>query len=158
MHLEIERKFLVRSEDFKKESLQKTYIKQGFLNSHKERTVRIRIADDKATLTIKGLSSNNGTSRYEWEQELTRDDAENLMLLCEEGIIEKHRYHIPTGTHVFEVDEFLSENEGLVVAEIELNHESESFEKPFWLGREVTGDVKYYNAELSKNPFKNWNH
>ncbi|WP_282017105.1 CYTH domain-containing protein [Salegentibacter mishustinae] len=153
---EIERKFLVISEDFKNEAFKNSRIKQGFLNTDPERTVRLRITGDKAFITIKGKSSKNGLSRFEWEKEIDIDEAEALFELCEPGIIEKTRYLVKTGDFVFEIDEFYGENEGLKVAEIELNKETDTFEKPQWLGREVTGEVKYYNSQLSKNPFKNW--
>ncbi len=152
--IEIERKFLVNHISFDRENSKKTYIKQGFLNTHKERTVRVRIRDDKGYLTIKGISSTDGMSRFEWEKEISLEDAQNLMLLCEEGFIEKTRFEIPFGNHVYEVDEFYGNHEGLIVAEIELNDANESFEKPNWLGKEVTGDVKYYNSFLSKHPYK----
>ena len=153
---EIERKFLVVSEDFKNEAFKNFRIKQGFLNTHPERTVRLRITGDKAFLTIKGKSSKNGLSRFEWEKEIDINEAEALFELCEPGIIEKTRYLVKAGDFVFEIDEFYGENEGLKVAEIELNKETDTFEKPRWLGTEVTGEVKYYNSQLSKNPFKNW--
>ncbi|UBZ08030.1 CYTH domain-containing protein [Salegentibacter mishustinae] len=153
---EIERKFLVVSEDFKNEAFKNSRIKQGFLNTHPERTVRLRITGDKAFITIKGKSSKNGLSRFEWEKEIDIDEAEALFELCEPGIIEKTRYLVKAGDFVFEIDEFYGENEGLKVAEIELNKETDTFEKPQWLGTEVTGEIKYYNSQLSKNPFKNW--
>ncbi|GGW98604.1 CYTH domain-containing protein [Salegentibacter mishustinae] len=153
---EIERKFLVVSEDFKNEAFKNFRIKQGFLNTHPERTVRLRITGDKAFLTIKGKSSKNGLSRFEWEKEIDIDEAEALFELCEPGIIEKTRYLVKAGDFVFEIDEFYGENEGLKVAEIELNKETDTFEKPQWLGREVTGEIKYYNSQLSKKPYKNW--
>lgn len=156
MPIEIERKFLVKELSFKAEAYKKSYIKQGFLNSNKERTVRIRIKDDQGYLTIKGKSNESGTSRFEWEQEILLKDAERLLTLCEKGSIEKYRYFIKSKQHIFEVDEFLGENLGLLVAEIELNNENETFTKPSWLGFEVTGDKKYYNSNLSKNPFCNW--
>ncbi|MCH3881530.1 MULTISPECIES: CYTH domain-containing protein [Tenacibaculum] len=156
MALEIERKFLVNSDRFKEEAYQKNYIKQGFLNSNKNRTVRIRIMDDKGFLTIKGKSNKSGTSRFEWEKEISKTEAVELFLLCEKGIIEKYRYLVKSEKHTFEVDEFLGENDGLVVAEIELSSEEESFKKPSWLGKEVTGKKKYYNSNLSKKPFCNW--
>lgn len=156
MNLEIERKFLVNSEGFKQERHQKLYIKQGFLNSHKERTVRVRIVNDKGYLTVKGVSNESGTTRFEWEKEISLNEARNLMKLCEEGIIEKWRYHIKIDNHLFEVDEFAGNNKGLIIAEIEISNENEYFEKPCWLGKEVTGIVKYYNSELSKHPYKNW--
>ncbi|MCH3883579.1 CYTH domain-containing protein [Tenacibaculum aquimarinum] len=155
MALEIERKFLVNSDRFKEEAYQKNYIKQGFLNSNKNRTVRIRIMDDKGFLTIKGKSNKSGTSRFEWEKEISKTEAVELFLLCEKGIIEKYRYLVKSEKHTFEVDEFLGKNDGLVVAEIELSSEEESFKKPSWLGKEVTGKKKYYNSNLSKKPFCN---
>jgi len=156
MSIEVERKFLVSSEDFKKEAFGKNYIKQGFLNSNKQRVVRVRIKDDVGFLTIKGESNKTGTSRFEWEKEITKGEAETLLLLCEESVIEKYRYLIKVGNHIYEVDEFLGDNKGLIVAEVELLNEEETFEKPLWLGEEVTGIVKYYNSNISKHPFKNW--
>jgi len=156
MGLEIERKFLIASEAFKEDAYKKSHIKQGFLNSDKNRVVRVRLKDDTAFLTIKGKSNTSGTSRFEWEKEISVNEANDLFELCEEGIIEKYRYLIKSGNHTYEVDEFLADNFGLIVAEIELNSEEEQFEKPQWLGKEVTGDVKYYNSNLSKNPYKSW--
>lgn len=156
MKLEIERKFLVANADFKKEAFKKAHIKQGFLNSDKHRIVRVRRIDNKAYLTIKGISNLSGTSRLEWEKEIEVKDAESLLQLSEHGVIEKYRYYVQSGDLVFEVDEFLGENEGLIIAEIELNHEHEAFHKPDWLGEEVTGTEKYFNSNLSINPFKNW--
>lgn len=155
--MEIERKFLVTSEDFKREAQKKTRIIQGFLNTDKERTVRIRLKGDQGFLTIKGKSTDDCVSRFEWEKEISKADAEALLKLCEKGIITKIRHEIPIEGHVFEVDEFFEDNEGLIVAEVELNHPSEQFKKPAWLGEEVTGDLKYYNSQLSKHPFKSWN-
>lgn len=157
MAIEIERKFLVTSNAFKEEALHSYTIKQGFLNSHEERTVRIRLKKDKGYLTIKGKSSDDGLSRFEWENKIPKHEAEQLLSLCEEGIINKVRYEVKLGKHTFEVDEFFGENEGLILAEVELNSENETFEKPHWLGKEVTGDIKYYNSQLSKSPYKNWN-
>ena len=156
MSLEIERKFLVKNLDFKIESFEKKYIKQGYLNADKNRTVRVRVSNTKAFLTIKGKSNKVGTTRFEWEKEIALSEAEELLLLCEPSIIEKHRYFIKKGIHTFEVDEFLGDNLGLIVAEIELNFENETFDKPNWLAKEVTGTVKYYNSSISKLPFKNW--
>ena len=156
MAIEIERKFLVKSEDFKTEAFKSYTIKQGFLNSHKERTVRVRLKEDKGFLTIKGKSTSNGLSRFEWEKEISKTEAEALLELCEKGIIDKIRYEIKCGKHIFEVDEFFGDNKGLIVAEVELNYEEENFEKPSWLGNEVTGDKGYYNSQLSKQPFKIW--
>lgn len=153
---EIERKFLVNSNAFKADSYQKTRIVQGFLNTHPERTVRIRINGQKAFLTVKGKSSKNGLSRFEWEKEIEVKDAENLLKLCEPGIIEKDRYLVESENHIFEVDQFHGQNQGLIVAEIELNSEEDTFSKPLWLGEEVTGDIRYYNSQLSKKPYLNW--
>ena len=156
MNLEIERKFLVKNDSFKEIAFKKKYIKQGFLNSDKERTVRVRIIEDKAFLTIKGKSNNTGTIRFEWEKEIPVIEAEQLMLLTEKTVIEKYRYYIKSKKHTFEVDEFLDENSDLIIAEVELTDENESFSKPSWLGKEVTGEVKYYNSSLSRFPYKSW--
>lgn len=154
--IEIERKFLVSSEDFKTEAIRKTPIKQGFLNTDKARTVRVRLKGDIGIITVKGASSDDGVSRFEWEKEISKTDAEALLKLCEIGIIDKIRYDIEVGKHVFEVDEFFGDNAGLIVAEIELSSTTEVFKKPNWLGEEVTGDAKYYNSQLSKKPFSTW--
>lgn len=154
--LEIERKFLVTSDSYKKEAFSKKRIIQGYLSSNPERTVRIRIKENKAYLTIKGNSNASGMSRFEWEKEISVDEAKNLLLLCEKGVIDKTRFEVKVGNHTYEVDEFYGENEGLEMAEIELQSETELFEKPDWLGEEVTNDNRYYNSYLSKNPFKNW--
>lgn len=153
---EIERKFLVTSEAFKNEAHKRTRIVQGFLNTHPERMVRIRIQGSDGFLTIKGKANKSGLTRFEWEKQIPLADAEALLHLCEPGIIEKTRFEVSVGNHTFEVDDFMGENEGLIVAEIELQSETELFQKPDWLGMEVTGDVKYYNSNLSKNPFKKW--
>lgn len=155
--IEIERKFLVTSEVFKKEAYKSTRIVQGFLNTHPNRTVRVRIKGDQGFLTVKGISNEAGTIRTEWEKEIEFSEAESLLKLCEEGIIEKIRYEVKAGKHIFEVDEFFRENQGLTIAEIELNDEDESFERPNWLGKEVTGDIKYYNSQLSNQPYNTWN-
>ncbi|AXT61508.1 CYTH domain-containing protein [Aquimarina sp. AD10] len=154
--IEIERKFLVSSEAFKKVSKTSTRIVQGYLNSNPERAVRVRIKGEKGFLTVKGKSNNTGTSRYEWEKEINVVEAEQLLALCEKGKIEKIRYEIPSGNHIFEVDVFSGENQGLILAEIELNQEDEPFLKPDWLGKEVTGDIRYFNSNLVKNPFRFW--
>lgn len=154
--IEIERKFLVKSTEYKKLATVKYKIVQGFLNTHKERAVRVRLRNDKGFLTVKGESNKSGTSRFEWEKEISATDAKALLSICEEGIIDKTRYQVTVGSHVFEVDEFHGLNQGLVVAEIELQNENEVFERPNWLGKEVTGEVKYYNSQLSKNPFIVW--
>lgn len=154
--IEIERKFLVRSDVFKKEAFNVTHIVQGFLNSDKNRIVRIRITDNEGFLTIKGPPTADGTSRFEWEKAISKTDAEALLNLCEPGVIDKIRYDIRMGNHVFEVDEFFGDNQGLIVAEVELGSASEVFEKPDWLGEEVTGQSKYYNSQLAKHPYKDW--
>ena len=154
--LEIERKFLVKNNTYLSESYKTLSIKQGFLNSDKNRVVRIRVLDNTGFITVKGISSKDGTSRFEWEKEIPLLEANSLLLLCEQTIIEKKRYLIKSKNHTFEVDEFLGANEGLIIAEIELSSVKEKFLKPDWLGKEVTGISKYYNSELSKNPFKNW--
>lgn len=156
MPIEIERKFLVKNDSYKTESSTILKIKQGFLNSNKNRVVRIRLVDKIAFITVKGISSEDGTSRYEWEKEIPKKEAEQLLELCEKTIIEKNRYIIKHAKHTFEVDEFLGANSGLCIAEIELESANESFEKPTWLGKEVTGNSAYYNSELSKSPYCYW--
>lgn len=153
---EIERKFLVTTTDFILESTKSFRIVQGYLNSNPERTVRIRIKGNRGYITIKGKGNESGMSRFEWEKEISVIEAEALLALCEKGVIDKTRYEVPMGNHTYEVDVFAGENEGLIVAEIELQSENESFEKPNWLGKEVTSDERYYNAYLSNNPFKSW--
>ncbi|NRD18731.1 CYTH domain-containing protein [Winogradskyella eckloniae] len=154
--IEIERKFLVKTQHFKTQASTSYAIKQGFLNSHEDRTVRVRLKKDSGFITVKGKSSSNGLSRFEWEKEITIQEAESLLLLCEDGIIDKTRYEVIYGTHIFEVDEFYGENDGLIIAEVELRSEEENFEKPNWLGKEVTGQIAYYNSQLSQHPFKKW--
>ncbi|MDB9755620.1 CYTH domain-containing protein [Winogradskyella sp.] len=154
--IEMERKFLVKSDAFKQEAFKSYSIKQGFLNSDAHRTVRVRLKKDTGYLTIKGKSTENGVSRFEWEKEITTIEAEALLLLCEKGTIHKTRYEVVAGKHTFEIDVFFNTNEGLIVAEVELNSEDEHFEKPEWLGEEVTGDVRYYNSQLSNRPYKTW--
>ncbi|MFK7781818.1 CYTH domain-containing protein [Psychroserpens sp.] len=154
--IEIERKFLVNSEDFKAESFKQTRIVQGFLNTHPERTVRVRLKGDQGFLTVKGKSTNDGLKRFEWEKKIPKQDAEALLDLCEEGVIDKIRHEVKKGIHVFEIDVFDGDNKGLVIAEVELEYEDAEFDVPSWLGKEVTGDIKYYNSQLSKHPFKNW--
>jgi adenylate cyclase len=156
MAIEIERKFLVLNDSYKKESYKKLTIKQGFLNSNYNRVVRIRIIGNKGYLTVKGKSSEDGTSRFEWEKEISIEEAFLLLAICEKGVIEKVRYLIRQGQHIYEVDEFKINNEGLIVAEIELSDVNEEFVKPSWLGKEVTGITKYYNSELSNTPYKSW--
>ncbi|TNJ47189.1 CYTH domain-containing protein [Tamlana fucoidanivorans] len=153
---EIERKFLVKSDAFKAEAFKQTRICQGFLNTHKSRTVRVRLKGEFGFITVKGISSDDGLSRFEWEKEIPKQEAEALLKLCEPSIIDKLRYEVKVGNHVFEIDQFFGDNDGLVVAEIELGSKNEKFIKPKWLGKEVTGDIKYYNAVLSKQPFSTW--
>ena len=155
MNQEIERKFLVKG-DFKSEAISSSVIVQGYLSSVAERSVRIRIKGEKGFLTVKGMGNESGTSRFEWEKEISVEDARNLLKLCEPGIIDKIRYLVPFGKHTFEVDEFFGENEGLLLAELELHSEDEPYEKPDWLGEEVTGNEKFYNVMLMKNPFTSW--
>ncbi len=155
--VEIERKFLVKSERFKDDAFNSYTIKQGFLNSHPERTVRIRLKNDSGYITVKGKSSDDGLSRFEWEQHIPKQEAEALLALCEDGIIHKIRYEVKLGDYIYEVDEFFGDNQGLIIAEIELNSENEAFETPNWLGEEVTGNIKYYNSQLSKQPYTKWN-
>ncbi len=150
---EIERKFLVKGEFPKDNGIR---IIQGYLSSVPERTVRVRVKGEKGYLTVKGIGNDTGVSRFEWEIEISKKDALDLLKICEPGIIDKTRYHVKVGNHTFEIDEFYGDNEGLVIAEVELKDENEKFEKPEWLGEEVTGDVRYYNSMLMKNPYKNW--
>jgi adenylate cyclase len=154
--IEIERKFLVSSDDFKAESTASYTIAQGYLNSNPERTVRIRIKGSKGFITIKGIGSVSGMSRFEWEKEITLTEAKQLLLLCEKGIIDKTRYEVKVGNHLFEIDEFHGDNQGLLMAEIELTAEEEEFVKPSWIGEEVTNDQKYYNSYLCSHPFSEW--
>lgn len=155
MPQEIERKFLVDGE-YKSKAYASSRIVQGYICSACGRTVRIRIRDDKGYLTIKGPADASGISRYEWEKEIPLDEARDLMKICEPGAIDKTRYLVRSGRHVFEVDEFYGENEGLVIAEVELSSPDEPFEKPDFIGQEVTGDARYYNAQLMRHPFCRW--
>jgi adenylate cyclase len=155
MAQEIERKFLVLG-DFKQQAVAEKRMIQGYLSSVPERTVRVRISGESAFLTIKGKSSDDGLTRYEWEKEIAVQEAQELLQLCEKGIIDKTRYVVPVGEHDFEVDEFHGDNEGLILAEVELKSLSDDVKFPDWLGQEVTGDVRYYNAELSRFPFREW--
>lgn len=155
MAIEIERKFLVDG-DFKKEATTCIHIVQGYLSSDPRRTVRVRIYGDKAFLTIKGCSDKEGLARFEWERVIDIQDAGQLLALCEPGVIDKTRHLVSVGEHTYEVDEFHGENEGLLVAEIELVSQDEEFERPQWLGREVTGDKRYYNSMLKSHPYKQW--
>lgn len=153
--LEIERKYLIAGE-YRHLALRSYRIAQGYLSSAPERTVRVRIKGEKAYITIKGQSSESGLSRFEWEKEISVNDAKDLLMLCESGLIDKTRYEVEFDAKIFEVDEFHGENTGLVLAEIELNSENEQINLPPWIGKEVTGDKRYYNSYLSKHSFKNW--
>lgn len=155
MGQEIERKFLVKGE-YKSQAYAQSRIVQGYICSARGRTVRVRIRDAKGFLTIKGAADAAGLSRYEWEKEIPLAEAQELMKLCESGVIDKTRYLVQCGEHVFEVDEFYGDNEGLVVAEVELASADEHFEKPDFIGQEVTGDVRYYNSQLMKHPYAQW--
>ena len=156
--MEIERKFLVVGDDFRRQAYASDDIKQGYILSSHGRTVRVRLRGDRGYLTIKGPSHDDGLSRYEFEKEISREDAEQLLLLCEPGIIEKTRYLVksPDGRHTFEVDVFYGDNEGLIMAEVELGAADETFEKPDFIGQEVTGDRRYYNGHLRLNPYRLW--
>ena len=156
MAQEIERKFLVLDDSFKHEAFSKSHIQQGYICSERGRTVRVRIRDDRAYLTIKGPSENGGLSRYEFEREIPLEDGKQMMQLCEPGIIDKTRWLVKSGNHTFEVDEFFGDNEGLVVAEVELSYEDEPYKKPHFIGKEVTGDRRYYNSQLRLCPFQKW--
>ena len=149
--IEIERKFLVKSSDYKKEAHQKTKIVQGYLTKDPHRTVRVRIRKDQGFLTIKGISSEDGPSRFEWEKEIPLNEAKELITLCLPTIIEKIRYEVTYKGVLFEVDEFEGTHSGLVLVEVELNSTEDIFEKPNWVGKEVTGDEKYYNSYLSNS-------
>jgi len=154
--VEIERKFLVTSDSFKRKASVTHQIVQGYLSTDPGRSVRVRIQGEKAYLTIKGATVKHSFSRFEWEKEIALEDAEALMPLCLPRTIQKTRYCVEFSGHLFEVDVFEGENTGLTVAEIELKNELEDFEKPKWLGKEITGIKKYYNAQLSQKPFTEW--
>jgi len=152
---EIERKFLIKNTDFLKETTG-TRITQGYLSTDKERTVRVRIKGEKGFLTIKGASNDSGFSRYEWEKEIDLQEAQELLKLCLPGVIDKTRCEVIIENHTWEIDLFHGENNGLLLAEIELSTEEEYFSKPEWLGKEVTGDVRFYNSYISEQPFCTW--
>ena len=152
MGKEIERKFLVKEGTWR--NAKGTRYRQGYLSTVKERTVRVRTIEDKAYLTIKGIAI--GASRMEFEYEIPRQDAATLLDICKRPLIEKNRYKTEHGGFVWEVDEFFGENQGLIVAEIELESEDQYFPKPDWIGEEVTGDPRYFNSNLIKNPYTKW--
>ena len=154
--LEIERKFLVRKGDaYKRAAFSNSHIQQGYIPADGA-TVRVRTRDDKAYLTIKGKSVNGGMTRYEFEKEITLDEAHSLLKLCKGGVVDKQRWLVKRGNHTFEVDEFFGDNAGLVMAEVELSSEDEVYEKPDFIGMEVTGDRRFYNSHLLTNPYSNW--
>ena len=173
MNIETERKFLVLNDDYQAQAVKSYRIRQGYLAHDSGRTVRVRIRDDKGFLTIKGPSIIPG-SRPEWEKEISLQEAEDLFALCKPGSVDKTRWIVPAGhaggstgsptvmadpdrpSRFFEVDEFHGENDGLVMAEIELGSPDEPFERPSWLGEEVTDDKRYYNGYLAEHPFKTW--
>ena len=157
MNIEIERKFLVCGE-YKSKAYSHINIEQGYFDSAPGRTIRVRIRDDKAYLTIKGPSNQAGLARYEFETEVSLEDGRQLMALCRPGRIDKTRWLIKNGKHTIEVDEFHGDNDGLVMAEIELGSEDEEYEKPDFLGKEVTGDRRYYNSHLMRFPYCLWGH
>lgn len=156
MALEIERKFLVTDSSYKEAAYRSDRIAQGYLCREGGNSARVRVRGDKGFITIKGPSKDNGLSRYEWEKEIPASEAWELIELCHGGIIDKTRYLVKSGKHVFEVDEFHGDNEGLVVAEVELASNDEEFEKPQFIGKEITGEKRYYNSHLSRIPFKYW--
>ena len=154
--MEIERKFLVKGDSYRRQARSSSHIRQGYISSAGRCTIRVRTRDDEAFLTIKGPSLDGGLSRYEFEKAITRDEAEHLMHLCEPGIIDKTRFLVDCGDHTFEVDEFHGDNDGLVVAEVELGSVDEAYEKPDFIGEEVTGIRRYYNSHLRRNPYRLW--
>ena len=156
MPLEIERKFLVLNDSYKKESFSHSHIVQGYICSNRERTVRVRIRDNRAYLTIKSPTSEGGLPCNEFETEITLEEGKQLMKICEPGIIDKVRWLVKSGKHTFEVDEFFGDNEGLVMAEVELSAVDEQVIIPCFIGQEVTGDRRYFNTQLRKYPYKTW--
>ncbi len=155
MGYEIERKFLVNG-DYKSHAFKSFLIRQGYLSLSGTSVIRVRIKGEKAFVTIKSALAEGKIKRHEWEYEIPVADAEEMLQLCEDGVIDKRRYLVQAGPHTFEVDEFYGQNEGLLIAELELETEDEPFEKPEWLGPEVTGNVRYYNSFLSIHPYTEW--
>ena len=152
MAKEIERKFLLKGRFWPRETVMRC--RQGFLNSFKERTVRVRTIGDKGYLTVKGIAV--GASRMEFEYEIPYQDAITLLDICEKPLIEKNRYSVKEGDLIWEIDEFFGENQGLIIAEVELEREDQPFTKPDWVGEEVTGDPRYFNSNLIKKPYTKW--
>jgi CYTH domain-containing protein len=155
MGYEIERKFLVEG-NYKADAFKSMFIKQGYLSQSETSVIRVRIKDEKAYVTIKSAAIDGELKRHEWEYEIPVKDAEEMLQLCEDALIEKKRYLVQVGSHIFEVDEFYGKNEGLCIAEVELESEDETYAKPDWLGLEVTGNVRYYNSFLSLHPYTEW--
>ena len=156
MAIEIERKFLVKNDSFKAFAEQTILIEQGYLAGEGDGVVRVRVTGENAVITIKSGNAENGIARYEWEYPVPVEDACEMMKMCGSGIIRKTRYVVPAGKHVFEVDVFHGDNEGVVIAEVELSAEDEIFDHPDWLGAEVTMKKCYYNAFLARHPYKEW--
>ena len=157
MALEIERKFLVHTDAYKAEATGSTRIAQGYIGTVPGRTVRIRVRGDKGYITIKGIGNASGAARFEWEKEIPVEEVKSLLELAEPGIIDKHRYLVPAEDgHVWEVDEFHGDNDGLIMAELEMKSENEPYVRPSFIGREVTGDRRFYNSHMRKNPYKLW--
>ncbi len=155
MHFEIERKFTVKG-DFKCYSEKSIYVKQGYISTDPERTVRVRIAGDKGFITIKGIADKSQMKRFEWEKEIPEYEAEELFSLCKKPVVEKTRYIVKYKNHIFEVDEFLGNNDGLIIAEVEFNSVDEKIELPEWIGEEVTGDKRFYNSYIALHPYNTW--
>ena len=155
-HIEIERKFLVLDDSYKQQATHSTRIMQGYISQDPDRTVRVRIKGEEGFITFKNRPNELGWSRYEYEVKISRADAEELMLLCVPPVIDKVRHYVPMGEVCVEVDEFLGDNEGLVLAEVELQSEQQTFTRPSFLGEEVTGDPAYYNVMLAQKPYKTW--
>ena len=154
--MEIERKFLVRGSSYRQQAHSSSRIRQGYICSGHGHTVRVRMRDEEAFLTIKGPSLDGGLSRYEFEKSITAEEANSLFKLCEPGIIDKTRYLVSCGNHIFEVDEFHGDNQGLVIAEVELSAPDEHYDRPDFLGKEVTGNRRYYNSHLRSHPYCQW--
>ena len=156
MPIEIERKFLVLNDSYKREALGHSHIQQGYICSNERRAVRVRIRDNRAYLTIKGPTPEGGLPCFEFEKEITLEEGKQLMRLCEPGIIDKVRWLVKSGEHTFEIDEFFGENKGLVMAEVELSSVDDEVLIPAFIGEEVTGDPRFFNSHLRINPYRTW--
>jgi len=154
MAQEIERKFRVANDDWRAMASSSSSLKQGYLSSSAEATVRVRLEDNLGTVTIK--SKTNGITRNEFEYAIPAQEAKELLMLCSGPLIEKIRYRIPQENHTWEIDVFEGDNDGLIIAEIELTSDEDYFAKPQWLGEEVSGDSRYYNSNLATHPYVNW--